>query len=240
MSKATLYNLDYENPTDITDELYQDVGTDAFQLGTVKRAFLGGANLSIVHGDDSNAAVLVENTDYELTEIDADYSNDAGFNVYTAVRILTTAYQSGDLYITYKSIGSYTDVAGLNTLVDEFEDAVANTIPNTPYLVKGALNPTSNDDVGVDWSAYSKAYCLLDVATTTFEFIADPLKPTTLLLVLEQDAVGGRLASFPAAVKWAGGAAALTAAANAIDIVNIYWDGVTYYGTILNNFAALA
>lgn len=113
----------------------------------------------------------------------------------------------------------------------------AGYIPKTPYLAARALTP--GDNVTIDWSAYSKASCLLNRSTTVFTFTA-PALPTTLLLVLTQDDNGGRSVTFPTAVKWANGAVALSPGANAVDIVNIYWDGSTYYGTILNAFAALS
>ncbi|PKM98896.1 MAG: hypothetical protein CVU79_01205 [Elusimicrobia bacterium HGW-Elusimicrobia-3] len=52
-----------------------------------------------------------------------------------------------------------------------------------------------------------------------------------LILRVAQDATGGRSVTWPAAVKWLGGAAAaLSTNANAVDIVTFYFDGASYYG----------
>jgi len=105
-----------------------------------------------------------------------------------------------------------------------------------PYLVKTTLTPANS--VAIDWTTCTKASCLLDRATTTFTFTA-PTYPCALILVLTQDGTGGRVASFPVAVKWANQYATLSTAINAIDIVTIYWDGTTYFATLLNNFLTL-
>ncbi len=125
----------------------------------------------------------------------------------------------------------------LDGKIDDFISSTGVTyIPIDPYLNQDNL--TSADTVTLDWTVRTKAYCLLDRATTTFTFTA-PTYPTTLLLVLKQDGTGSRLASFPSAVKWANGVATLTTTANAYDIVNIYYDGSTYFATVLNNFTTL-
>lgn len=108
MSKATLYNYSITG-TSVIDELYQDVGSSTLQLGTVKRAFAGGSELSIRPGDAASH-YLVEGVDYELVDEDFNYTEECGFAVYTGVRILNSDYQTGDLYISYTCIGSYTDI----------------------------------------------------------------------------------------------------------------------------------
>jgi hypothetical protein len=71
------------------------------------------------------------------------------------------------------------------------------------------------------------------VANETFTFTA-PSGPTTLILKLIQDATGSRTATWPATVKWAGGTApTLTTAANAVDIVSLFYDGTNYHGAII-------
>jgi len=113
MSKDTLYSLTQTagiyDTTQITDELYSDVGSGIFQLGTVKRLFLGGADVVINTAAGGAGTLLVENADYTITQEDFDYTTTIGYHCYTGIQITTIAYQSGDLYITYKTYGSYTD-----------------------------------------------------------------------------------------------------------------------------------
>jgi hypothetical protein len=63
----------------------------------------------------------------------------------------------------------------------------------------------------------------------------------SLSLIIVQDGTGSRTATFgtdtSTAVKFPGGVATLSTAANAIDIVNIFNDGTNYYGLISKTFS---
>jgi len=146
MAVATLYNYDPLDPAQITNELYEAVGADFFQLGTVKRAFQGGVNFEIWDDTDSNAVQLTEDVDYELGEIDTKYSDDAGYTVYTGVKILNVAYQACDLYITYKALGSYTDKTTLDDLASDIATLQANSLVLSKKSITG--NHTVLDDDG--------------------------------------------------------------------------------------------
>lgn len=53
----------------------------------------------------------------------------------------------------------------------------------------------------------------------------------SVTLILVQDATGGRTVTWPAAIKWPGGVKpVLSTAANAIDVVTIFWDGTEWVG----------
>lgn len=106
MSKATLFNLNLESPAQIHAELYEDVGADTFQLGTYKRAFY---DVQIYHGADSDDTLLQLDIDYTLEDEDTYYTDMAGFAIYTGIKIINATYQVGDLFISYKCIGTYTD-----------------------------------------------------------------------------------------------------------------------------------
>ncbi|UCF13199.1 MAG: hypothetical protein JSW06_02800 [Thermoplasmatales archaeon] len=107
MAKSTLYNLNIASPAQINDEPYSSVGSDSFILGTIQRAF---HTVEIYDGTDTNATQLTVGVDYELLESDTTYTALAGTTVYTKVKILNATYQTGNIYISYKCIGSYTDV----------------------------------------------------------------------------------------------------------------------------------
>jgi hypothetical protein len=97
-------------------------------------------------------------------------------------------------------------------------------------------NGNSGAAKNIDWTAGPKQTVTL-TANTTLTFTAPP-GPCTVTLRLVQDATGGRTVTWPATVKWAGAAApVLTAAANAVDVVSLYWNGATYYGVASLNFA---
>lgn len=120
MSIDTLYNLNIDSPTQITNEQYDDVGADWWQVGTVKRAFY---DVEIWDDTDSNAVQLAEDVDYELGQVDSYYTSEAGFDIYTAIKILNAAYQAGSIYVTYKTIGSYTDGTIFNDYITRLNNA---------------------------------------------------------------------------------------------------------------------
>lgn len=108
MAKDTLYNINIESPAQITREQYTGVGSGDAICGDCKRAFLGGTDFEIWSAS-TGGTQLVEDTDYELIDQDADLTSRAGADVYTGFKILNATYRTGSIYITYKVIGSYAD-----------------------------------------------------------------------------------------------------------------------------------
>jgi len=142
-----------------------------------------------------------------------------------------------EVNILQKKVASNIEIQDNLTIVGNLQSTASVNVLNTiPYLTHTVLTPA--DTVAIDWSTNIKAYCLLDRATTTFTF-TNPTHPTTLILELVQGSGGSKTASFPATVKWLGQSATLSTTAGAIDIVNFYWDGTTYFASILNSFQTL-
>jgi len=105
----------------------------------------------------------------------------------------------------------------------------------TDMTISGDVTFTETDDGNsstadtIDWGASLKHKSTL-TGNCTYTFTA-PTGPCNLLLKVIQDATGSRTATWPASVKWAGGAApTLSTAASAIDIISFYYDGTNYYG----------
>lgn len=71
--------------------------------------------------------------------------------------------------------------------------------------------------------------CTLTLTGATAGFAA------TLELILTQDGTGGRTVTWPASVKWSGGAPTLSTAANAVDriVLTSYNGGTTWYGDLV-------
>ena len=134
------------------------------------------------------------------------------------------------------------DVAEANLTLSNIGGAVTNAqVPNlsgktlTDCSISGDVafteidNGNSSTADTIDWGAGLKQKSTL-TANCTYTFTA-PAGPCNLLLKVIQDATGSRTVTWPASVKWAGGAApTLTTAANAIDIVSFYYDGTNYFG----------
>ncbi|MBA7607385.1 hypothetical protein ES703_14544 [subsurface metagenome] len=122
------------------------------------------------------------------------------------------------------------------------DGAIANIIEDTTPQLGGELNcqahsvgfiqqiTTGDETTTIDWKLGNKFYFTFGAQNETFTF-TPPSNPCNLVLVLKQDAAGSRTATWPASVKWPGGAApTLSTGANAIDIVCFYWDGSNYFG----------
>ena len=134
MGLATLYNYAPTAPVQITRENYNAVGGGDNIVGNIRRAFKSDTDFEIW-----DAAVLgtqlVDGVDYELRDLDNVLTNDAGYDVYSAYKILNVAYQACNLYITYKIVMSYNDAATANAII-----ATANTIiPNTILTEQGDI-----------------------------------------------------------------------------------------------------
>jgi hypothetical protein len=97
-----------------------------------------------------------------------------------------------------------------------------------PTLLKG----NSGAAPAVDWTQGSVQAVTLNAATVTPTFNAPP-GGCNLALIVTQDGVGGRLVAWPAAVSWAGGTPpVMNPTAGQTTIVNFYFDGATYWGSV--------
>lgn len=99
---------------------------------------------------------------------------------------------------------------------------------------------TGDGTTTIDWKLGNKMYFTFGAFNETFTFTA-PSNPCNLVLVLKQDGVGSRTATWPATVMWPGGTApTLTTAAAGVDIVSMYWDGTNYHAVASLAFAVPA
>lgn len=153
MALNTVYKYISGTNYQLTDESYADVGATTFQLGNTKRAFKGGSDLEIWNGLDSSAIQLIENTDYTPENIDYGYTDLEGFTVYSGIKIINVTYQTGTLYITYKTIGSYTDPDVFN---DFYTEQIGTVIPYSGVSVPSA-NYMFADGSAISKTTYSAA-----------------------------------------------------------------------------------
>ena len=95
---------------------------------------------------------------------------------------------------------------------------------------------SSSGAAAIDWGLGNAAALTL-VENTTLSFTA-PAHPGHLTLKVTQDNVGGHGVTWPGEVKWPGGTPpSLTASADAVDLVNFYYDGADYLGTAALDFS---
>lgn len=105
-----------------------------------------------------------------------------------------------------------------------------------PAQIKWGMVNLTGTTPTIDWSAGLTFTNFLAVATTTYTF-TNMTSGESILLALVQDGTGGRLVTWPAGIKWRGGAAPLlTTTANRADIIQLLNLGGTVYGTWGLNF----
>ncbi len=95
-------------------------------------------------------------------------------------------------------------------------------------------NGNSGTSKTIDWTSGNKQKLTM-TGNCTLTFTA-PAGACTLTLRLIQSS-GGHTATWPT-IKWLNAAAgSLTAAAAAVDVLTLYYDGTNYWGTLGTNFA---
>ena len=147
------------------------------------------------------------------------YRGDRGASAYTHSQ--TSGNPHGT---TAAQVGALTDIVGDATpqLGGEL-DCQAHTIGFTEYD-----NGSSGTAKTVNWTLSNHQKVTM-TGSCTFAFTT-PSKPCMLSLRIIQDGTGSRTITLPT-IKWPGGAAPTwSAAANAIDILSLYYDGSAYYG----------
>ena len=95
---------------------------------------------------------------------------------------------------------------------------------------------TGDGTTTVDWGLGNIMYFTFGAANETFTFTA-PANKGKVTLILKQDGVGSRTATWPGTVDWPGAVApTLTTAAAAVDIVTFIYDGTNWLGLFNGDF----
>lgn len=132
----------------------------------------------------------------------------------------------------------FPNLAGVVTLT---HTQINNAVQNTGDEITGTLYFTETDAGNsgaaktINWTTTNKQKVTL-TGNCTFTFTA-PTGPTNLVLKVAQDGVGGRTATWPAAVVWPDASApVVTTTASRVDIFTFYYDGTNYFGAFNQNY----
>ncbi len=185
-------------------------------------AFISPTFDSTTVSDTSTINLTLTGVDISGVTIDGAINHDALLNFLAAEHVDWAASTAGTIHIT--------NFAALQNVVEDATpelggemDAGAHTIGFTQQSATGDGTTT------IDWKLGNKFFFTMGAFNETFTFTA-PTNPCSLVLVVKQDSVGSRTATWPATVKWPGGTApTLTTGANLIDIIGLYFDGTNYY-----------
>ena len=69
----------------------------------------------------------------------------------------------------------------------------------------------------------------------TLNVFNNPVNGQTITFIITQDGTGSR--TLTSTMKFAGGSKTLSTAANAIDVMSIFYDGTTYYASLTKGYA---
>lgn len=111
---------------------------------------------------------------------------------------------------------------------------VTGNVKITGQIATLKFSLTDAATVAIDWNNSNMQSVTLG-GNRTFTF-ANPKSGSTYVLLIKQDATGTRTVTWPT-VLWAGGVApTLTVVANKTDIITIFYDGTSYYGSATLNY----
>jgi hypothetical protein len=184
----------------------------------------------IVYGTDSQNAITVINSSDENTFT----VHENGTVTANSVTTPTVSAASGALTLSGTEISANSNRV---TNVDDptsAQDAATRNYVDTPIAMNAAGNSGSTKTL--DFARMiTQAVTMTDNCTFTFD---NPSSGGTYLVKLTQGGAGSFTATWPASVKWAGGAApTLSTAVGAIDILTFFYDGTNYFGNAGLNYA---
>jgi hypothetical protein len=154
MPNVDLYNKNL-NGILINDEHKQDVGVSIFELD--HDTILESGNFEIWTGSGKTGTELIKGSDYALdTKIDL-LSNEAPFDVYRYIRLINSSYQSGDLYITYDTVGDFVQANDINEIYNNYKARGDVDLNNFNLLNVNKINP-GEKVYGIEWNKTQDSY----------------------------------------------------------------------------------
>lgn len=199
--------------------------------------------IALITSADANPFTDADESKLDGIEAGADVTDTA--NVASAGALMDSevtnlaqvkAFDSSD-YATAAQ-GTTADSA-MQDLVDDTTPQLGGDLDANGNAVGDATehdNGNSGTSDTIDWGNGNFQKSTL-TGNCTYTFTAPSVKGR-FQLMLVQDATGSRTVTWPSSVKWPGGTApTLSTAANAIDIVTLYYDGTDYYAVESLNFS---
>lgn len=139
--------------------------------------------------------------------------------------------QSGNIGISTTTPSAKLHVNGTAMISDEL------TLSKGLVFTTSSAVVNSGASLSLDFTDYHIQKITLDDNVTSVS-ITDPNNMAYIKLIISQDATGNRtLTGWPAEVKWPGGTApTLSTAANAVDIIDCFFDDTNYFCKVDQNF----
>jgi hypothetical protein len=101
----------------IADEVINRASAVALPL--VYSTILDNGSLQVRTAPSGGGTLLTRGVDYDLADLDADLTAEAGVNVYLTLAVINGAQHGVDLYVSYKTIGDIIDAGTINEIMDD-------------------------------------------------------------------------------------------------------------------------
>jgi fibronectin-binding autotransporter adhesin len=169
----------------------------------------GGSGRSVAVGDGTNQALIT-------SAIPTVGTSDLKVAAGTGGAIVLGSATDSNITVTPNGTGKTVigNLVATETIVANGNTGAATLTPNAALGAVQSYTVTGN---------------------ITFSAFGTPLAGQSLTLILTQDGTGSRLLT--STMKFAGGSKTLSTAANAVDIITVYYDGTTYWASLSKGFA---
>lgn len=191
----------------------------------------GGVNLRLTGNDSSTDDVkLAQGSNITLTRTDANTITIAGSaGGISDVVSDTTPQLGGNLDVNGQSIVSVSNGNIAITPNGSGEIVLGNT--SLSKYKETVFSLTYGATITPDWTNGSVQKVTL-TGNATFAAPTNMVAGSSLTFIIVQDATGGRTGTWNGSYKFAGGTPTLTTTANAVDVVNVFYDGSLYLASI--------
>ena len=107
------YNQDFSGIA-VADEIINRASSTAAAL--VHDTILDDSSIEIWTGAGGTGTQLTEGTDFDLADLDATLTAEAGSDIYLSLAIINGTYHSTDLYVSYKTVGDFNEAGDINAI----------------------------------------------------------------------------------------------------------------------------
>ncbi len=123
------------------DETHSDVGASAFTLNHDWFMNSGDTTIAIRDAAGGGGNLLVEDTDYTISNEDTYLTTETGYSVYSTIQITNAAYQAGVLYFSGKYVADANDGDDVQRIPTAISASATLSPDNLPiYLVTKGTN----------------------------------------------------------------------------------------------------
>lgn len=145
-------------------------------------------------------------------------------NIGSFLSVANTATFSNNISVTNTvsgNLGNFNNAELGNTRLFKFQEGI-QSVANTGTSITPNVT-------------FSTIFQYVANSNFTFNGLANAVAGTSATVIIQQDSTGGR--TMTSTMKFAGGSKTLSTTANSIDLICLFYDGVTYYAALSKGYA---